>query len=290
MKIKRDFHQISVLLSLFYALNLLHQAIGSEVDMSNNRITLYNPAIDKNIELLFKDTFDKVIQNSQKCTIVELFAHWCGSCQRAAPHWKLLSNETSLWKNVIRVAALDCALPENREICTRVDVKWYPTFRLFPALKEDMSGSLFEVKDVADKESFMRKMIEFIESHQEKPKHWPELTPLRSDELSNLFLGKQRMKYAVVILENDDSYDGRKVILDFSQYVDRLIVARITPNSNPTLYKRMSSGFTKIDQPFAILVTNTPQGAIFEALENVVNKQKTRNRREINSGFLSYLI
>ena len=38
---------------------------------------LYNPAVD-HVELLNNETFDNVVFNSDRVSLVKFFAHWCG--------------------------------------------------------------------------------------------------------------------------------------------------------------------------------------------------------------------
>ena len=48
------------------------------------QIILYDP-INDDIELLDVTNYEKTVFNSSKATIIEFFAHWCGTCQRFAP-------------------------------------------------------------------------------------------------------------------------------------------------------------------------------------------------------------
>ena len=47
-------------------------------------VFLYDPVKD-DIELLDVSNYEQVVFNSTKATILEFFAHWCGTCQRFAP-------------------------------------------------------------------------------------------------------------------------------------------------------------------------------------------------------------
>ena len=58
-------------------LNLFVSYLNAEI------VILYNSTAD-HIELLNEETFDGVIFNSEKASIVEFFAHWCGRCKRWA--------------------------------------------------------------------------------------------------------------------------------------------------------------------------------------------------------------
>jgi hypothetical protein len=42
-------------------------------------VILYDPPKDS-VELLDATTFDSTVFNSSKVTLIEFFAHWCGTC------------------------------------------------------------------------------------------------------------------------------------------------------------------------------------------------------------------
>jgi thiol-disulfide isomerase/thioredoxin len=53
-------------------------------------VILYDPPKDS-VELLDVTTFDSTVFNSSKVTLIEFFAHWCGTCQRFAPRKQYFS-------------------------------------------------------------------------------------------------------------------------------------------------------------------------------------------------------
>ncbi|KAK3612180.1 hypothetical protein CHS0354_016567 [Potamilus streckersoni] len=66
---------------------------------------------------------------TQDASLVMFYAPWCGHCKKAKPQYqsaadKLLDDKRSF-------AAVDCTAEENREICTKEEVKGFPTFRLY---------------------------------------------------------------------------------------------------------------------------------------------------------------
>ena len=71
------FRLISLLLLFVNGLN------ASFFDFDPNA-ALYNPEVD-HVEILDEKTFDSVIFNSEKVSLVKFFAHWCGHCHRMAP-------------------------------------------------------------------------------------------------------------------------------------------------------------------------------------------------------------
>ena len=89
----------------------------------------YVQSID-HIEVLDVNQFKENVLNSHRATFIEYYAHWCGYSKNFRPHWKNFANETKLWhKNVLRVAAMDCADDKN-EICLTNRVFEYPQFKV----------------------------------------------------------------------------------------------------------------------------------------------------------------
>ncbi|KAL3836941.1 hypothetical protein ACJMK2_022344, partial [Sinanodonta woodiana] len=66
---------------------------------------------------------------TQDAALVMFYAPWCGHCKKAKPQYqsaadKLLDDKRSF-------AAVDCTAEENKEICSKEEVKGFPTFRLY---------------------------------------------------------------------------------------------------------------------------------------------------------------
>ena len=218
---------------------------------------LYDPAKD-DVEILNATLFVQTVYNCDRAVFVEFYAHWCGACQRYAQHWKELAKETKSWhKQVIRVAAINCADQANDPLCREFNIEYYPTLKLFPAhsVRQNAPPDSFR----SDKlENLITKMILFIENHQHKPNKWPELEPYTSKRLDTLFLSPyQNCKFAFLIFEksNTDEF-GRKLILDFSAYTDRVAMRRVV--SNPSLANKLDLAINRVNSlPVVFLVNNS---------------------------------
>jgi hypothetical protein len=88
-----------------------------------------------------------------------------------------VAKETKLWhEKVIRVAAINCGDSFNDEICTKHEIQYYPTLKLFPphALVTNKERDSTLVK--TDKnDALIEKMIAFVGQVNKKPAGWPDL-------------------------------------------------------------------------------------------------------------------
>jgi thiol oxidase len=102
----------------------------------------------------------------------------CGHCQRFAPSWKKLAKDTKAWHDkVMRVAAVDCALVENEDICLANNVMMYPTFAFFKPFANDTVGIVInKTRDyVNGGDYFISLMFDFLEKLNETPANFPVL-------------------------------------------------------------------------------------------------------------------
>jgi protein disulfide-isomerase A6 len=73
--------------------------------------------------------------------ILELFAPWCGHCKNLAPEY---AKAAASLEGLVRVAAIDCDVDANKQLCALHDVKGFPTIKFFPGglktVPEDYNG------------------------------------------------------------------------------------------------------------------------------------------------------
>ena len=72
-----------------------------------------------------------------KAWFVKFFAPWCGHCQRLAPTW---SEFNRLHQDEINVGIVDCTSEHGKELCSKVEVRGYPTLLYFPGKKDLAPG------------------------------------------------------------------------------------------------------------------------------------------------------
>jgi thiol oxidase len=246
----------------FLILILNFNLVKSEV------IGLYDNQKD-DIEILDVNNFNQVVYSGDskqepgevvKASFVEFYAHWCGGCQRYARHWKEIAKETKSWhQSVIRIAAINCGDSKNDKICSQHDIQYYPTLKLFPAYAKYDTKNHDGLLVKQDKlETLVEQMIKFVESNVKKPAQWPDLEPFKSKRLDTLFVNKYKQTlFGLLIFENETSQIGRQLLLDFASFNDRVLIRRITPDSNPTLVNKFGIDTNRL--PVIYLVNNTKE-------------------------------
>lgn len=76
---------------------------------------------------LGSDSFDNSVSDGN-VYFVKFFAPWCGHCKRLVPTWKELANEFKD-NNSVKIAHVDCTV--HRQVCSKADIKGYPTLKVF---------------------------------------------------------------------------------------------------------------------------------------------------------------
>lgn len=214
-----------------------------------------------NVEYLHVSNYKK-IYNSDRAAFVEFYSHWCGACQRYSKHWKALAAATKKWhSSVIRVAAINCADPDNSDVCSDYGINAYPTLKLVPAYAK------FENKDhdatfvkTQENEILIKTMIDFLQNHSSKPNSWPNLSAYKSNSLSETFTNTPSSKMALIVFEEKNSRLGinvtiksyfivfiiitkqifkSKLILDYAAHKHLLPIYRSNPEDNKHLINEL---------------------------------------------------
>ena len=75
---------------------------------------------------LSPENFDTLV-GADKPAFVKFFAPWCGHCKRMAPAWKEIEDA----QDKVVIGDVDCTI--HRELCSKFDVKGFPTLKTFAA-------------------------------------------------------------------------------------------------------------------------------------------------------------
>jgi len=69
-----------------------------------------------------------------KVIIVYIFlaiVYRCGHCMNLAPVWKRFGRDLKGWSQVVQVGAVNCADPQNTDLCHTYEIMSYPMLKFF---------------------------------------------------------------------------------------------------------------------------------------------------------------
>uniref|UniRef100_A0A8C8JPU1 Sulfhydryl oxidase n=1 Tax=Oncorhynchus tshawytscha TaxID=74940 RepID=A0A8C8JPU1_ONCTS len=211
-------------------------------------VFLFNPTLttrlyseEDPVVILTSATVKQTLVNSSTAWLVQFYSSWCGHCIQYSPTWKALAGDVKDWEHAIRIGVLDCAQENNFDICKEFGIHFYPTFRVCASQDFNHVGADRELQTVR------QLMVNFLQNHtrQDWPVSCPPLEPYSSADILPL-IGQKSNQYTAVIVENEDSYVGREVILDLMMYQgltvkralssERSLTEKLGINSFPSAY------------------------------------------------------
>uniref|UniRef100_A0A8C7CI48 Sulfhydryl oxidase n=1 Tax=Oncorhynchus kisutch TaxID=8019 RepID=A0A8C7CI48_ONCKI len=211
-------------------------------------VFLFNPSLttrlyseEDPVVILTSATVKQTLVNSSTAWLVQFYSSWCGHCIQYSPTWKALAGDVKDWEHAIRIGVLDCAQENNFDICKEFGIHFYPTFRVCASQDLNHVGADRELQTVR------QLMVNFLQNHtrQDWPVSCPPLEPYSSADILPL-IGQKSNQYTAVIVENEDSYVGREVILDLMMYQgltvkralssERSLTEKLGINSFPSAY------------------------------------------------------
>ena len=75
---------------------------------------------------------------SDKAWFIKFYAPWCGHCKHLAPVWEDFNR---LHSEEINVAKVDCTDSLSQSLCSKMEVRGYPTLLFFPG-KNDVKDEV----------------------------------------------------------------------------------------------------------------------------------------------------
>uniref|UniRef100_A0A915PZZ6 Thioredoxin domain-containing protein n=1 Tax=Setaria digitata TaxID=48799 RepID=A0A915PZZ6_9BILA len=91
--------------------------------------SLYSP--NDHITILNANNFAPKVYNQRQVFFVEFYSSWCGACIGYAETYKQLAKQLNQWKNIVRIAAVDCADDQNLGLCRDHNVDAFPSIKYF---------------------------------------------------------------------------------------------------------------------------------------------------------------
>ncbi len=105
-----------------------------------------------------------------------------------------------------------------------------------------------------------------------------------------LFDTLPNLNYALLIFERNDSLVGRKIIMDFSSYANKLIIRHVTPHVNPVLFENFGVEKTT-NATIYVVVNENGQKKRYQALDKYIEtlkKDVEQNKGKIWSIFSDF--
>lgn len=177
--------------------------------------SLYNST--DGIHSLTTQTFDQIYGRSNSFLVV-FYADWCGHCKTFAPKYKQLARDIILWKDVIQLAAVNCADPKNLAVCRDQQVLSYPYVKYFdPFIAKGDLGQEFDVRDTrvgSMKDSIIQVLVETsLKDETKVPSSWPDLRSLNATNKQELLqkIVNTMTKPVLAVIEPFDSLLGIQV-------------------------------------------------------------------------------
>ncbi|CAI8022835.1 Sulfhydryl oxidase 2, partial [Geodia barretti] len=139
-----------------------------------------------------------------------------------------LSHSNPGWSPVVKLGVIDCSAKQSYSTCTDYGVHGYPTMRFFqpggdPKSATDNYHGSREVEDV--QEAIINRLQSWEGPFAAK---WPHFQPLEGDHL--LAIPGKDWTPAALIFEDQDSFVGRKLMLDLLD-LRELQVYRVLPSN-----------------------------------------------------------
>ncbi|XP_055374073.1 sulfhydryl oxidase 1 isoform X2 [Condylostylus longicornis] len=189
---------------------------------------LYNSS-DKVIPLTV-DNVKSFISNQKYGTLLEFYNTYCGHCRRFAPKYKELAEDIYPWRRIIKVAAIDCADDNNNDICREYEILGYPSLRYFSPyyLKGDDQTKIGYQIQSQDLNEIKKTLIIQAMNESRFDNYWPDFSEITNKDIGHLIENlPEKIKYILIIYENENSTLGSNLILDFSLY-DSIQIRRTT--------------------------------------------------------------
>ncbi|XP_023948051.1 sulfhydryl oxidase 1 isoform X2 [Bicyclus anynana] len=186
------------------------------------------------VTILTNKNFDNKIYGQRNAFVIQFYNSYCGHCRAFAPKFKSLAAELDPWKNMVKLAVLDCSIEENNEICRQFEVMAYPSLRYLHEnyLKGNGNvGDKFHPTDTAEK--LKTQLINKMQNEQTmgRLRFAPPLNIASYSKLTDA-LGKtpQDVIYTFLIFENENSTVGSEIALDMNDY-EHIKVTRVYDTS-----------------------------------------------------------
>ncbi|XP_066254593.1 sulfhydryl oxidase 2-like [Euwallacea similis] len=202
--------------TLFHLVNNASLDVGNKYQEFTGDQGLYTHKDD--VEILTENNFKDAIIGSNRAWFVEFYNSWCGFCQRFAPSWKELATDIYHWRDMVVVAAINCANDQNYPLCRDYEIMAYPTLRYYPEGFEETPKNYGKninrgVTAGDHRYDLVREIM--IEQKQGRGKQFPDISPFSGSNIQAIFHGAASdIKIALLLIQEPESLLGPQLLLD----------------------------------------------------------------------------
>lgn len=186
------------------------------------------------VEILTNRNFERKIYGQNHVIVAQFYNSYCGHCRGFAPKYKAMAAEMINWKNLIKLAVIDCSVEENNEICRQFEVMAYPSLRYLHEYYVKGNGNVGDKIQITDTHEKLKAQI-IAKMQNEQAMGRFSFGPSLSIESLNNYASvvkdaPQDINYTFLILENINSTIGSELALDLNDY-PHVRVKRVHENS-----------------------------------------------------------
>lgn len=172
------------------------------------------------------------------------------------------------WRDIVEVAAIDCSDSRNKQTCQQYEINDYPAIRYFAPQQKTFTTGKPISKENSEPAALRAEIIVQLVTSENKMPHFPDFSPLNSDNYESL-QGMGNGRSLIVVVENEGSHVGHELMMDL-HHVSNVMV-RSTNNlklSNqkeklPQIYV-LKSGYP----PKRLALTNPTRHRTFKLVQS----------------------
>ncbi|KAL3231033.1 Protein disulfide-isomerase MPD1 [Nakaseomyces bracarensis] len=201
---------------------------------------------DPNIIELSTANFDRVVHNTNYTTLVEFYAPWCGYCKQLKNTIHQLGKVSD---GVYQVAAVNCDLEKNKQLCSQYGVQGFPTLMVFKPPKKG-SNLKKHAQETYQGERKLAPLADFIKSRVKR--YVKKIVKL--DNLNKML--QQSPQYSVVLFSKKDAISPlyKSIALDWLGQLKLFMfplsqvnfdTATSLQNDYPGIHKQLNDALSK---------------------------------------------
>ncbi|KAI1816848.1 thioredoxin-domain-containing protein [Poronia punctata] len=110
-------------------------------------------------------SYDRLIAQSNHTSIIEFYAPWCGHCQNLKPAYEKAAKNLD---GLAKVAAVNCDEDENKELCSRMRVRGFPTLKMVRPSKSGSKPIVDDYQGQRTAKAIVDAVVENINNHVQR--------------------------------------------------------------------------------------------------------------------------